>query len=126
MTEANAHEDRCSAASRPLTAVVPSPLIEPAAATVTKPAVEPAIATRAPAAPAAKEPSATATNGSASTSLRPKMTSEEIEKVDFCRRYLAEIAKEKIKAKGTLVHALKIKTTLGGSGRDQQTSAQYA
>ena len=51
--------------------------------------------------------------GAGTLTTKPKITSEEIQKVEFCRRYLTEIAKEKSASKGTLVHALKINTTLG-------------
>lgn len=116
---------------------------DPAAEKKPEAAAAPAAAAAAPAAAAAtadSKPAAAAATGSAAagdangavppTSVassgaagvtaagsvaipKPKLTSEQVEGVEFCRGYLKEIAKAKEADKATLVHAMKIRTTLG-------------
>lgn len=48
-----------------------------------------------------------------SSTVDPKLTSELVDATAWCRKYLLEIGKDKAAQKATLVHALRIKTTLG-------------
>jgi hypothetical protein len=112
-TEAKPTDAAAPGAANPAEA----PPVKPATGTVSTPAVSAAPAAPAQASTSSSQLGNESSSSAAAAAAKPKLTSEEIEKVEFCRRYLTEVNNDRAASKETIVHALKIKTTLGEQRR---------
>ena len=84
-----------------------------AAPAAEKPAAKPAAAAPAAAPPAPAEVAAPTGGTSAATIQQPQLTSEQIQQVAFCRKFLKEVQGKEVASGKNFVNALDIQTTLG-------------